>query len=365
MSHSRLPVPAALLALLAVTLPGPRAQSLVLPVGAATAEQPGRAVFGEPLPLSPLGTRLHQVLYGASELAGAPAGTWNSLSLRPDAAGYPQADPVRILVQLSSLRLPEPGAMSVVDPRANRGSDATLVVRPRVLQLPAVASRRDGQPQPEIVIPFDVPFHHPGAGHGLLIEIGWERTVPGAVAPEVFDALRVLPQAWAIDRRVPVSGCAPAGRLSMTAGTSAVSRDLVLVVEYSGAAVDPGKATLFALGGVARSQPLDGLGAPGCVLGLVPALFAVPFNYPVPVGGVFWVPFTLGYDQALLGTRLFAQAAVLDPSANPLGLVVSDAIESRIVAGPAPSRAQWLTFVGSSARASANELDLLPVVVLR
>lgn len=351
--------------MLAAAVPSLQAQPLVLPRGAATADQPGRAVFGEPLPLSPLGTRLHQILFGAGELAGQPAATWTSLSLRPDAMGYPQADPVRLVVQLSSIGLPEPGAMAALDAQANRGSDATLVVRPRVLQLPPVAPRRDGLPQPEIVIPFDVPYRHPGAGHGLLVEIGWERTVTGATAPEVFDALRVPRQDWAVDRQVVVRGCAPAGQLSITAGTTAVARDLSLVVEYAGAAVDPGKTTLFALGGLAANRPLDGLGAPGCVLGLVPDLFVVPFDYSVPTGGLFWMPFTLARDPALLQTDLLAQAVVLDPLANPLGLVVSDAVAARVVAGPAAPRAQWLTFVGSSARAASDQLDLLPVVVLR
>jgi hypothetical protein len=79
-------------------------------------------------------------------------------------------------------------------------------------------------------------------------------------------------------------------------------------------------------GSVPLPASLASFGAPGCDLLVSMDVLAVV----APVGGMIRYPITLPFAPALVGQRFFVQGAVVDPGANPLGLVVSRGITATI-----------------------------------
>ena len=79
-------------------------------------------------------------------------------------------------------------------------------------------------------------------------------------------------------------------------------------------------------------QPLDlgPSGAPGQIAYLLPDAL-VPLSWTTGFGGSFAnVPVQVPAVPSLVGALLYAQAVANVPSANPLGYVVSDAVEIRL-----------------------------------
>jgi len=79
-------------------------------------------------------------------------------------------------------------------------------------------------------------------------------------------------------------------------------------------------------GGVPLPAPLDALGMTGCRLfaSIDASLFAIAS------GARADFPLAVPTTVAVTGLPFFAQAAILDPGANPAGIVASDALAGRI-----------------------------------
>jgi hypothetical protein len=356
---------AASLTLFTALLAAPVAsQSLTLPSGADQTEQFGGLRFGETLPLTPTGRRLIQINYGPGELAGQPAQTWSALELRPDAVGIAHTARVRVAVWLSALGVPEPRAMSLFDRSRNRGRDRVQVVRPRVLTVHAQAARSDGLPQPAIRLSFDTPYSWP-AGAGLLVEIDWERVDPWQPGVQDFDVMRTPRLDWQIENRIVGPGCVGVGSFGFTAGTGTRDEDLGLVASYSGTNIDMTANVLLAIAGPRANVPLDSFGAPGCVLGVDPALLVTPMRFAGQRGGTFWTSLTVPWDPVVLGSRVLGQAWIAKPGINALGLALSETVETRVVQAPLPRRAQVLFFEQPTGYVDHFTNHVIPVLTFR
>lgn len=125
------------------------------------------------------------------------------------------------------------------------------------------------------------------------------------------------------------SGAAGIPRLTLARGLPWLGDDIEFrVINLPGSAA----AALFFGGSDSRWGPwrlpfdLGAVGMPGCNL-FTSVEFAVPL---AASGGSATLPLTLCACPELAGLRVFQQAVAKDPTANPLGAVVSNAAELRI-----------------------------------
>ncbi|MEM7204453.1 MAG: integrin alpha [Planctomycetota bacterium] len=83
----------------------------------------------------------------------------------------------------------------------------------------------------------------------------------------------------------------------------------------------PGSFTLLIPGAVRLAFPLSGLGAPGCTLLANPA-FVIPV--PIDATGKAVFPMPVPDMVEFVGATFYFQWIIVDPTANPLGLVATD-----------------------------------------
>lgn len=293
--------------------------------------------------------RLHQVLFAADELRATAATTWSAIELQAPTGGM-QATTAILSVWISSQGLPAPNAMNAGAPAPNRGTDRQQVIAPRPVAIPAGVAGW-------IPFTFDRQFPFPG-GSGLLVEIEWrpQRTLPLAT----FAATQVVGAGRWGSRVTRLGGsCSPTGTVTAAIGGT-VFGELVIDFAYEDPALSPTAPGLFLLGMQPANASLAPLGAPGCVLGVWPAvaLSAQPW------GGlpVFTQRSTSPVLPSLLGSTAFAQGVFLHPALNPLGLLTTAAVELRVTDVPGPRRARHVVFDPAS---GAGGTDLIAVPILR
>lgn len=91
----------------------------------------------------------------------------------------------------------------------------------------------------------------------------------------------------------------------------------------------PPAVSAFAIAPLPGPIDLAALGAPGNTLWVDPAI-VVPLSWSTGFGSRATVPLPLPNLPSLVGVTLWHQTAVLDPAANALGIVTSNATETRI-----------------------------------
>ena len=91
-------------------------------------------------------------------------------------------------------------------------------------------------------------------------------------------------------------------------------------------------ALRFKIGTAAQPVPIDlgPIGAPTNFLFIDPIVFVTHSWTQSFIGWLSTFSLALPNDPALVGTTLYGQSAILEPPANPLGLILSHAVETRI-----------------------------------
>ena len=205
----------------------------------------------------------------------------------------------------------------------NRGTDEVLVLPRQLLALPAQAS--SGSPGAfSSPIRFGAPFSYDPQSGPLVLEIAVHGQPPGAYS---LDATFVC-SSPSVSVGPPSCLQSNGAPLRVESATTGVHWGRPWVVRAFDA--DPGDVVVLALGsqesgmwaGMQLPQDLALVGARGCYVSIdIAASF---YGYAVSDGSVTF-PFVIPNNPQLLGEWLRFQAAALDPAANSLGLVTSQA----------------------------------------
>jgi hypothetical protein len=283
--------------------------------------------------------------------------TITQLAFRPDGGSGVAAKLVDCEIRLSTMPLP----LVAMDPvfASNRGADETLVLPPQQLTLPAAPAA--GTPSPFLpAIPLTVPFYYDPANGALLLEIVVTGQPPGAYSLDVTYACD------SPDVGIGANSCIQSSGLPLQ--VMSASSQVMWGRPWIARATDatPGAIVVLAAGtidagpwsGMVLPQDLGSLGAPGCVLGIdVAATW-----YTLALGdGSAQFPFTLTNSPTVIGEWIRFQAATLDPAANALGVVTSQAKKVQIC-GWEPVARVWSA--GTTATFGTKEIGLAPVLRL-
>ena len=293
-----------------------------------------------------------QYVYGASLFSGPVVLT--GVQLRPDGGASPVGKLVDCEISLSTA----PGPLTGLSAQfaANRGADQLTVLPRQLLALPGQSA--GATPSPFLpAVTFATPFAFDPAGGDLVLEVVVYGQPPGAYS---LDATFVCTSPL-----VPVgplsclqSNGYPLGVESATTGVQWGRPWVVRAFDAS-----PGSVVLLALGnqesgswgGMQLPQDLGVVGAGGCFLSIdVAASF---FSSAAGDGSVTF-PFQLPNNPQLLGKWLRFQAAAVDPAANALGVVTSQAQKVQ-VCGWEPVGRVWSS--GVSATTGTVEIGLAAV----
>ncbi|MBL9076506.1 MAG: hypothetical protein JNL08_03325 [Planctomycetes bacterium] len=265
----------------------------------------------------------------------------------------------QVEVELRMSTLPSSLVGMSLDFASNRGADETIVLPQQILTLPAQAA--SAVPNAFLPpIPLSTPFAYDPAAGALLIEIVVHAQPPGAYSLDVTYACD------SPDIGLGNNVCTQSNGLALQ--VQSASSQVMWGRPWIGRVTDaaPGSIVVFAAGtqdtgswgGFVLPQDLGPAGAPGCVLGIdVAATW-----YSLALGdGSAQFPFTLTNSPTVLGEWIRFQAAVLDPTANALGLVTSQAKKVQIC-GWEPVARLWAG--NTSATIGTREIGLAPVVRL-
>ncbi|MGC6487462.1 MAG: hypothetical protein ACON4Z_07445 [Planctomycetota bacterium] len=318
---------------------GPALAQAALPVPLSHLTQEGTAAtnipFGRSTP-----TRV-QYVYGASLFSGPVVLT--GVQLRPDGGATTGGKTVDCEMSMST----SPAPIVALSPQfaLNRGADAVTVLPRQLLTLPSQAV--GASPNPFLAaIGFTSPFAYDPAAGDLVLELAVYGQPPGAYS---LDATFVCTSPL-----VPVGpgSCLQASGLPLgvESATTGVQWGRPWVVRAYDA--DPGSAVLLALGnqesgswsGMQLPQDLGVVGASGCFLSID---VAASFFGSAAGDGTVTFPFQLPNNPQLLGKWLRFQAATIDPAANALGLVTSQAQKVQ-VCGWEPVGRVWSSGVTSA-----------------
>jgi len=184
----------------------------------------------------------------------------------------------------------------------------------------------------DVVVPFQNPFVFDVAQGRLLIDI-------------VADNPEGSTQAYWLDAAEPGGSITSFGRRGALTGNDELSLTVGTSSDFAPLRISPGNpldlmastfvstpSTWLALAFTGLAQPLDlgPSGAPGQIAYLQPDLL-LPMSWTTGFGGNFAnIPLLVPATPSLVGALLYGQAVAADPAANPLGYVVSDAVEIRI-----------------------------------
>ena len=329
---------------------GVRAQAAV-PVPASHLTKEGAASTNVPFGRS-TPTRV-QYVYDASLFSGPV--TITGVQLRPDAGGAVSSKLVDCEVSMSTL--PQPLVALSQQFAQNRGADEVVVLPRQILTLPAQGAGAS----PASFLPalsFSTPFAYDPSAGGLVLEVVVYGQPPGAYAVDVTyvcssPLVPVGPMSCAQSNGLP---------LGVESATTGVQWGRPWVVRAYDAV--PGNLVVLALGnqetgswaGMQLPQDLAVAGASGCFLSID---IAASFYNPAAGDGTVTYPFMIPNNPQLLGEWLRFQAAALDPAANPLGLVTSQAQKVQ-VCGWEPVGRVWSS--GAAATSGAVEIGLSAVV---
>jgi hypothetical protein len=296
-----------------------------------------------------------QCAYDAMLFAGPV--TITQIAFRLDGAGSAAQKVVDCEIRMSTMALSLVGMDAAF--AQNRGGDETVVLPQQLLTLPAQAAT--GTPSVFLPsIPLAVPFAYDPANGALLVEVVVFGQPPGAYSLDVTYACD------SPDIGIGNNVCAQSNGLPLH--VQSASTQVMWGRPWIARAADaaPGAIVLLAVGtidsgpwdGFVLPQSLDNLGAPGCVLGIDVA--ATWFALALGDGSATF-PFTLSNTPQVIGEWLRFQAATLDPAANALGIVTSQAKKVQIC-GWEPVARVWSS--GTTSLLGTKEIGLAPVLQL-
>ncbi|MBL8730092.1 MAG: hypothetical protein JNM25_16840 [Planctomycetes bacterium] len=241
----------------------------------------------------------------------------------------------------------------------NRGGDELVVLPQQLLTLPAQAAT--GTPSAFLApIALTTPFAYDPANGALMVEIVVFGQPPGAYSLDVTYACD------SPDIGLGANVCTQSNGLPLLlqSASSQVMWGRPWIARATNAV--PGAIVVLAVGtidsgpwdGMVLPQALDAIGAPGCVLGIDVAAS----TYTAALGdGSAQFAFTLANSPTVLGDWIRFQVATLDPTANALGIVTSQAKKVQIC-GWEPVARVWAS--GAGATAGVKEIGLAPVLQL-
>lgn len=308
------------------------AQTITLPAHAAAIESQQTATL--PFGLQAFRT---QLLVEAAALAPS-AGVITGLRFRADRTAMQWLDQTlqagsvpNVTVSLSHSTQT---LANVSETFAANVSETPTVVFQGTVTLPGytIADVRAGALPWDVVVPFQTPFLLDVAQGRLLIDI-------------VADNPEGSAQAYWLDAAEPGGSTTSFGRRGGLTGNDELSLTVGTGSDFAPVRISPGNpldlmASTFvstpstwlgvAFAGLAQPLDLGPSGAPGQIAYLQPDLL-VPLSWTTGFGGNFArVTVQVPATPSLVGALLYAQAVAADPAANPLGYVVSDAVEIRI-----------------------------------
>lgn len=323
MDHNLTTLTLSLLPLLAANL---RAQEVTLPAHAVLTD----CHRSTGLPFGAPGFRT-QLLVQADAVA-ATGGLLTGLRFRADRGALAGATSIpNVTVSLSHSTQPLAG---VADVFASNITESPVVVFQGTVDLPAPAPANHGALPFDIEVQFTTPFLFTVAQGNLLIDI------VGA------NAAGALPGYW-LDAAEPGGSVTHFG----TTGDDPTGDNLYMSVASGvGFDLDPAQVvvggTVHFFANRSFSQPAGlmvlGLAAPLAPVDLSP--FGAPTNFlyvdPQVLLPLTWTQSFIGYyaavvlptpnDLSLVGTIVYTQSAVLEPTANPFGVITSGAVEVRL-----------------------------------
>jgi len=307
----------------------------------------------------------YMCLYDAEELPWTGPRVISAIALRadndvPNTTSFPQINYVSYILTLSTSTVRVANVSANFD--ANHGIDRTVVVQNGSLVLPAQPAQAGVRPA-NIVLPFDAPWVYgmnplrtAPAPTTLVIDLQiWSQPGPGsgnAYRLDNFASCSSQPTLFGsppgnctANRNGGGAGNAVtiSGGSTMLAGGTYVytlagmppSTTFSLVLDLSNQGTFLGQPLPYPLFDPANpQQPLPGspfpFAAPDCWVNVAP-VHAVPGTSSASGTGNTTVAVPLGHQ--FVGVSMFAQAVVLDPTANQMRLVTTQGLRST-VCGP-------------------------------
>ncbi len=284
-------------------------QSLGLPFG-----KPGfrSQILVDAIHLAPNGASLHGIRFRADR--------W----LAPPTSGTQVPNVTVTLSQTSVLALSSTFAANVTGP-------GTTVFQGTVI-LPAQGIGNAGPLPWNIVIQFSQPYAFTTTAGRLLIDIVGNN--PSAGSPSYFlDAA----QAGGAATQFGVSGDLPNFDnllLFVATGNDLIARELSPghTIDFLSSLFFTTAPGVVALGTAPQPVPVDlaPIGAPTNTLYIDPIVLAPHVWSPSPIGSLSRFSLVVPNDPTFVGATVYGQSAVLVPNANPLGIVTSHAVETRL-----------------------------------
>jgi len=294
-----------------------------------------------------------QCFYDAMSFSGPQ--TITALAFRCDGGDLAGAKTVDCEIRMSTM----PGSLLALsaDFAQNRGANELVVLPRQLYSLPAhTAAATPSAFLPPI--PLTTPFSYDPAQGGLLVEVVVFGQPPGTYSLDltyVCDSPEVLVG----PPPCPQPGALP---LDVRSATTQVMWGRPWVVQVLDAS--PGALVTLVLGsvdsgpwsGFVLPQDLAILGAPSCYL----SIDIVASHFQVAGGnGTASFPFVIPNMPAAVGTWLRFQAGAINPAANSLGIVTSQAKKVE-VCGWEPVGRVWAS--GLATTVGTRELGVAPVV---
>lgn len=312
-------------AVAAATLRGQSA--VVLPAAAANAE-------GISLDGGSFGSIAFRTQIVVDAAAIAPGGAFlTGIRFRADRTVGPQAAAtvpnVTVAIGPTSVAV---GAMSST--YANNVSVPTTMVFQGTLNLPAQGADHFGPRSFDVDVPFNQTFLYVAGQGNLLIDIvGNNQPCFGLCNPVYWlDVAGVGGTTSSLGLAgVMANGDVPFASVLANGGTDPLQLTIGNTFEFvtTLAWSAPPAVSVFATTPLAGPVDLTPLGAPGNTLWVDPAVM-VPLSWSTGFGSRAVVPLTVPSLPSLIGVSLWHQSAVLDPAANALGIVTSNATETRV-----------------------------------
>jgi hypothetical protein len=231
-----------------------------------------------------------------------------------------------------TVRLGATGMLQLVGTFATNVTAPATTVFQGAVSLPAQPIGNAGPLPWNIVIPFAQPLAVTPAAGNLLIDIVGNN--PAAGSPSWFlDAA----QAGGAATQFGVSGDHPSFDnllLFVATGNDLVPRRLAPgnTIDFLSSLFFTTAPGVVALGTAPQPAPIDlaPFGAPTNSLYVDPIVTAPHVWLPSPIGSLSTFALAVPNNPAFVGATIYGQSAILVPTANPLGLVTSHAVETRL-----------------------------------
>lgn len=283
-----------------------------------------------------------QILVDAAALA-ANGATLTSLRLRADRTVGAQAG---IGVPNVTVRI-GPSAVAVGGMSSTYANNVTApmtTVFQGTLNLPPQGAETFGPRDFDIDVPFQQPFAFQTTQGNLLIElIGNNPPCFGICNPFYWlDVVCVGGTTSSLGSAgTMANGDVPFATVTSGGGSDPMALTIGNTLDFvtSLALSAPPAVSAFAIAPLPGPIDLALLGAPGNTLWVDPAI-VVPLTWTTGLGSRATVSLAVPNLPSLVGVTLWHQTAVLDPAANALGIVLSNATETRIGDGAEPTFVQ-------------------------